>query len=379
MHVVIARTMPDESFSMDVYANGLVAGLKAVWPEWEVVEVVPYPLDRGDNSLVAGLRRYYERFWRYPHTVMKQKADLFHIVDHSYGHVVYWLKRAGVPVVVTCHDLINFFYPENLYARARLPLVSMAAWRFSVRGMRRADHIIADSSHTARDVTQLLHIEPERITVVPLAVDSQFCPLSREEVESFRQQHSVSWETVCLLHVGTVEQRKNVLTILRVVEALKTRGLSACLWKTGEDFTAEQKAFTRTHGVENSAVYLGRLDRHILVQVYNAADVLLLPSLYEGFGMPVLEAMACGTPVITSNVSSLPEVAGDAAILVEPMDVQAMVEAILQLRNDFTYRSQLIERGLARAKSFTWEAVARQVATVYEQVIEERDSATCAS
>jgi glycosyltransferase involved in cell wall biosynthesis len=369
MRVVIVRTMPDESFSMDVYANGLVAGLKAVWPEWEVIEVAPYPLDRGDDSLAAGLRKYYERFWRYPHTVMKQKTDIFHVVDHSYGHMVYWLRRAGGPVVVTCHDLINFFYPENLYTRARLPLVSMAAWRFAVRGMRRADRIIADSSHTARDITQLLHIEPERITVVPLAVDSWFCPLPREEVESFRQQHSVSWETVCLLHVGTVEQRKNVLTILRAVEALKTRGLSVCLWKTGEDFTAEQKTFTRTHGLENSVIYLGRLDRHILVQVYNAADVLLLPSLYEGFGMPVLEAMACGTPVITSKVSSLPEVAGDAAILVEPMDVQAMVEAILQLQNDTAYRKRLIDRGLARTKSLTWEAMAEQMAALYKRIL----------
>ncbi|MEM2057462.1 MAG: glycosyltransferase family 1 protein [Candidatus Bathyarchaeia archaeon] len=370
MRAVIVRTMPDESLSMDVYANGLVGGLRTVYPDWKVIEVAPNPLNKnkGNNSLTTGLRKYYERFWRYPHNVMRQEADIFHVVDHSYAHLVYWLKRAGKSVVVTCHDLINFFYPENLYSRARLPSVAMTLWKFSVQGMRRADHIITVSYCTARDVKQLLHIKPERITVIPDAVDSQFRPLPKEEVESFRQQHGLSRETICLLHVGTVQERKNIFTILRVLEALKIRELPVHLWKTGEDFTAEQKAFIQNRGLQGSVTYLGRVDKHVLVQVYNAADILLFPSLYEGFGMPVLEAMACGTPVITSNVSSLPEVAGDAAILVEPMDVRAMVEAIVHIWNDPDYRSYLIKKGFDRVKRFTWETVAKQVAEIYEKV-----------
>jgi hypothetical protein len=124
--------MPGESFSMDVYADGLVAGLKAVRPEWEIVEVAPHPVNRRDNFWATGVQKYYERFWCYPSTVAKQRTDIFHIVDHSYGHLAYRLKRAGKPVVVTCHDLINFLYPENLYARARLPMISITAWRFRV-------------------------------------------------------------------------------------------------------------------------------------------------------------------------------------------------------------------------------------------------------
>lgn len=115
--------------------------------------------------------------------------------------------------------------------------------------------------------------------------------------------------------------------------------------------------------------YLGKPDKCTLVQIYNAADILLSPSLYEGFGMTILEAMACGTPVITSNVTSLPEVAGDAAVLVDPTDVQAMVETICRLHNDSVYRQELSSKGLARARLFTWEATAEQIATTYEKEV----------
>ena len=365
MRVMIARAMP--IFSMDVYADGLIAGLKAVRPKWEIVEVTPLPLDRGSRSLSVRLRKYYERFWSYPRTVEKQKADIFHVIDHSDGHLVYWLQKTGKPVVVTCHDLINFVYPENLQGLVHLPLVSTANWQFSVRGMQQANHIVAVSSNTARDVTQRLSIEPEKITIVPDAVDSLFRPLPQKEVESFRQQQTISPETICLLNVGSNHPRKNVLTILKVLESLKLQGLPIYLWKIGSDFTNEQKEFIANNKLDKFVNYLGQPDKHTLVQAYNAADVLVSPSLHEGFGMTVLEGMACGTPVITSNVSSLPEVAGDAAVLVDPMNVQAMVEAVCRLQNDSDYRNWLIHKGLERAKSFTWEMTAEQIAKVYEK------------
>ncbi|PMB00055.1 glycosyl transferase group 1, partial [Fischerella thermalis CCMEE 5328] len=115
--------------------------------------------------------------------------------------------------------------------------------------------------------------------------------------------------------------------------------------------------------------YLGKPDKNTLRQIYNAADILLAPSIYEGFGITILEAMACQTAVISSNVTSLPEVVGDAGILVEPLDVSAMVEAIQQIQQDSSYHQQLIERGRVRAKEFTWEKAASQVAEVYESLV----------
>lgn len=367
MRVIIARSRP--IFSMDVYADGLVTGLKTIRPEWEIVEVTPNHLDRKSHSWASGFSTYYERFWHYPRTVAKQKADIFHIIDHSYGHLAYFLKITGKPVIVTCHDLVHFIYPENLYDQARLPLVSMAAWKFAVLGMGWADHIVTVSSNTASDVVQVLNAQLEQITVVPNAVDSLFRPLFQQEVETFRQQHRISPETLCLLNVGVDHPRKNIFTILRVLEHLQNQGLSVHLWRAGSDFTDNETTFLQTHGLENSVTYLGQPDAPTLVQVYNAADVLLAPSLYEGFGMTVLEAMACGTPVITSNVSSLPEVAGDAAILVAPMDVQAIIKAVCRLQNESAYRNWLIDKGLKRAKSFNWETTAEQIAKVYERTI----------
>lgn len=370
MRIIIARTMP--IFSMDVYADGLVTGLKTVRPEWEIIEARPNSLDKKSSSWTDILSEYYKRSWHYPYTLTRQEADIFHVIDHSYGHLVYWLKKTGKTVVVTCHDLVNFIYPENLYAQARLPHVSMATWKFAVRSMKSADRIIGVSHNTVIDATRILNLEPDSIDVVPNAVDYQFRRLSRKQLESFRQQHNVSPGTIYLLNVGTVHLRKNILTILQVLKKLKERGLAIHLWKVGSDFTDEQKTFIQNYGLEKFITYLGQPDIHTLVQIYNAADVLLSPSLYEGFGMTVLEAMACGTPVITSNVSSLPEVAGDAAILVDPMDVKAIVEGICRLQNDSAYRKCLIDKELARVKLFTWRTTAEQIAKIYEKVVEQR-------
>jgi len=364
MRVVIARTMPD--FSMDVYADCLIAGLKSVRPEWEIVEVAPQPLDRTSRSWFVRFWKFYERFWHYPQYVQRQEADIFHVIDHSEGHIAYWLQKTGKPVVVTCHDLINFFYKANLQGSVKLPLISNASWRYAIRGMCKANQIISVSQNTAKDVTKILGIECDRITVVPNAVESIFQCLLQQERDLFRQQHQISRETTCLLNVGSNHPRKNILTILKVLLNLKNRQLPVHFWKTGADFNDEQKVFIKTHSLEGFITYLGQPDKQTLVQIYNAADILLAPSIQEGFGMTILEAMACGTPVITSNMSAMPEVAGDAGILVEPTDVQAIADAVHHLLNNPADRKTLIEKGIKRAKAFTWEATAEQIAKVYE-------------
>lgn len=374
MRVAIVRRAPRVSFSMDVYADGLVSGLKAVRPTWEIVEFVPKLdcFDKKGKSWLHGIRSYYERYWGYPLAMGKQQADIFHIIDHSDGHIARWLKRSNQSGIVTCHDLINLIQPENVYDQARLPFISMAAWKFAIGGLHQASHIITVSSHTAQDVVRELKIEPECITVVPNAVESIFRLLPQNEITSFRQQNGVSPETLCLLNVGSNHPRKNVFSTLKVIQTLRDKGLAIKFWKAGADFTAEQKEFIQIHSLENFVTYLGKPDKQTLVQIYNAADVLLSPSLYEGFGMTILEAMACGTVVITSNVTSLPEVAGEAAILVDPTDVPAMVKAVYRLQEEPSYRKSLVERGLERVKLFTWEKTAEQVAETYEKILEAK-------
>jgi glycosyltransferase involved in cell wall biosynthesis len=357
---------------MDVYADNLIAGLRQVRPDWEIVEEFPRPWDSQHNAWKSGtgLRKYLERYWHHPRRVSQQQADIFHIIDHSNAHVAYWLRgKSQSEIVVTCHDLVLLIFPEILRDQARFPAWSMTTWRYSIAGMQQANAVIAVSSNTAQDITQHLHLPSEKVVVIPEAVEATFHLLPPSEVQQFRQQHTRTLGEICLLNVGTTHLRKNILTVLKVLERLRNRGVSIHLWRVGDDFNSEQQQFIQAHQLGDLITRFDRLDQATLNQLYNATDILLAPSLYEGFGFPVLEAMACGTPVITSKVSSLPEVAGDAAILVEPMDVSAIVDAICHLHQDAAYRQTLIDKGLARVQGFTWTATAEKTARVYERLV----------
>ncbi len=368
MKVVIVRREPGIALSMDVYADNLVAGLKAFRPNWQITEIAPESWSKQENRWRSGtgVRKYYERLWRHPLAVSRLEGDIFHIIDHSNAHIVYWLKQKNCNVIVTCHDLVQFAYPEILNDQSRFPTLSMASWKYSVEGMKSADHIIAVSAHTAKDVNQILAIPKERITAVPNGVEPYFRPLPSTEVVAIRRHYERSPAAFCLLNVGSNHQRKNIPTILKALVMLRDRGVAIKLWKVGDEFTLEQQSLIEFHHLESMITFIGKPDKAALLDIYNAADVLLAPSLYEGFGLTILEAMACGTPVITSNVSSLPEVTGAAAILVEPLDVEAIVDAICSLQQDPVLHQSYIEQGLARAKLFSWAKSAEQVAEIYE-------------
>lgn len=375
MRVVIVRREPGVALSMDVYTDNLVAELKQLRPTWEIIEIAPKPWSDTQENLWhsgTGFRKYYERLWNHPQQVCQIEGNIYHIIDHSNAHVAYWLKKIGKPIVVTCHDLVQFVYPEILKGQSRFPAFSMASWQYSVKGMAHADRVVAVSSNTAKDVRQMLGIESERIVVVPNGVEASFHSLPQEEVKSFRQRHQRSPEEICLLNVGSTHQRKNILTVLQVLKAIKDRGIPVRLWRSGGKFMADQIAFMKEHNLDEDILDFGRADPKSLIQLYNAANVLLAPSLYEGFGLTVLEAMACGLPVITSNVSSLPEVIGDSAIMFQPMDVRGMVDAVLKLDRDAIYRQESIERGAVRAKQLTWKRSAERLVAVYEQLTSQQ-------
>ncbi|MEL6500658.1 MAG: glycosyltransferase, partial [Cyanobacteria bacterium J06623_1] len=177
MKIAIVRREPKVAFSMDVYADNLIAGLRQVHPDWEIVEVAPQPWsDDLENLWHSGnpLKKYAERFYYHPRTVNKIDADIFHIIDHTNAHVAYGLKKLGKPVVVTCHDLVQYVYPEILKNQSRFPALSMAMWQYSVKGIKAADGAIAISSNTAQDVTKYLKVNPEQVAVVLNGVDSNF-------------------------------------------------------------------------------------------------------------------------------------------------------------------------------------------------------------
>lgn len=371
MRVAIVRRVRGATPSMDIYADNLVAGLRDVRPQWTITELEPKPWNSPDKLWLQGpgFRKYYELFWRFPRAVSQHQADIFHIVDHTDGHIVRCLRQSGKVAIITCHDLVQFVYPDSLNDESRLPAFSFAIWRHSVRGMCQANHVITVSSNTAKDVQKYLSIRPKKITVALNGIDPQFRVLPRDSVTYLRQKSAVSPETLCLLHVGATSPRKNILTVLKVLANLTMRGISVSLWKVGGEFKDEHKDFIQKYDLKQKIIHFIKPDKDTLEQIYNAADLLLSPSLYEGFGLTILEAMACGLPVITSNTSSLPEVAGNAACLVNPTDVEEIVMKICRIRQDADYRRQLIENGLERVKHFSWKNTSEQVVKVYEELV----------
>lgn len=373
MRIAILQSTSPASISMSVYAQNIAESLRNVQPSWNIVEFSPKISAASKGSQLSHtVNKYYQRYWNYPRSFKVQEADIFHIVDHSDGHLVPWLKSFGKKTVVTCHDLINLVQPDLYQGLAIMPLISLNTWRWSVQKMKEADHIITVSAYTAGDVISELEVDPAMLTAIPNAVSSEFQPVTDEETVSFRQRHGVAPETFCILNVGSNNPRKNISRILDVMKQLQDQQQAVHFWKAGSDFNAEQYAFIAEHDLARQISYLGRPSALMLKTLYSAADALIAPSIYEGFGLTVLESMACGTPVITANTTSLPEVAGNAAVLVDPQDTEGMTKAVMRLQQDPTFRQQLIRAGLDRVKTFTWDRTAHQIANVYEHVASKK-------
>jgi glycosyltransferase involved in cell wall biosynthesis len=264
------------------------------------------------------------------------------------------------PTVVTIHDLSFIRFPVLFRPANRLYLTVLT--RLSARRARR---LIAVSAHAAAESVRWLGVPKERVDVVYHGVESAFRPLSGEVVAAFRQRRGLPERFV--LFVGTLEPRKN---LVRLVDAFaRTRDSAVKLILAGgrgwlyDDLFAQVEAL----GIDDRVIFPGYVPSEDLPFWYNAATVMAYPSLYEGFGLPVIEAQACGTPVLTSNVSSLPEAAGDAAVQADPYDVEALAAGLDWLLSDGDLRRELRERGLVHAARFRWDHTAQETARVYRQ------------
>jgi glycosyltransferase involved in cell wall biosynthesis len=290
-----------------------------------------------------------------PLILRQQRADLFH------GTLNVVPLACPVPSVVTIHDLafIRFPYTFRSYNRTYLDL----ATRVSVR---RATRILAVSEHTRREVVGLLGVPAERVVVTPNAARVHFHPPAAEALAAFRTRHSLPEQFV--LYVGTLEPRKNLTTLLDAYAQIARQSAVPLLVGGGKGWMYDA-VFARLEalGLRDRVHFVGYLDEEELPLWYAAARLFVFPSLYEGFGMPPLEAMACGTPVVTSNSSSLPEVVGDAGLMVAPMDVDALADAIMRLLSDEALHADLRERGLRRAQQFAWHTTAERTRDAYGQ------------
>jgi glycosyltransferase involved in cell wall biosynthesis len=293
-----------------------------------------------------------------------------HRVDLLHGLAYAVPVACACSVVVTVHDLTFFRFPDTLPPLRRVYL--RAATRSATR---RALRVIAVSRQTRDDLVQYLDVPAEKVDVVHNGVAESFHPAPAEEVALFRQRRGLPRRF--LLFLGTLEPRKNVVSLLEAFagwreQAGRDGGQEGIkLVVAGAKGWYFERIFARAEqlGLGDEVLFPGFLPAGELPWWYRAADCFIYPSVYEGFGLPVLEAMACGTPVITSSVSSLPEVAGSAAIMVDPQDVPALAEAIGRVVRDAGLREMMRHAGLQQAARFSWDQAAAQTATVYRQAL----------
>ncbi|HEU5346044.1 MAG TPA: glycosyltransferase family 1 protein [Ktedonobacterales bacterium] len=294
-----------------------------------------------------------------PIQTLAGRADVLHAPDFSLP------PSLGARTVVTIHDLAFMTHPE-----CAVPSLRGYLNRVVPRAVRRADHLIAVSQRTADDLVALLGVAPKRITVIHLGVDPSVRRVEDAATLSATQAR-YGLRAPFALAVGTIEPRKNYARLIEAFSVARRQpGGPAQLVIAGRKGWLYDDVFQAVERLNlgDAVRFLDYVPDADLAPLYSLASVVVMPSLYEGFGIPVVEAMACGVPVIASTGGSLPEVLGGAGVLAPPDDVEALAEALTRVVSDAPLRERLIARGYERARAFDWDAAARQHVAVYHAV-----------
>ena len=298
--------------------------------------------------------------WTLPLEIVARRPmpSLLHSLDHVAPAWGPWRS------VVTLHDLAFLLYPETHTSASR------AYYAATGESARRAERVVAVSQRTASDAVRLLGLDPARVRVVHEAAAPVFAPRRPEELRPVAERFRLDLDRPYVLFVGTLEPRKNVPLLLEAFGRLRQH-VDAQLLLVGARGWLDEPIF-QAHarsGVGDAARFLGTLGEADLAVLYSHAGVFVLPSVYEGFGLPVLEAMACGAPVVCSNAGPLPEVAGDAAVLLPPRDPALWARVIREVLIDPSQAAILRQRGFARAKEFSWVRTAQATREVYREAL----------
>ncbi len=314
--------------------------VRAGYKPWRMAVWLGHRLGLGFNRLVPG-------------------AELFHATEHLLP------PFRGLPTVLTVHDMIFKLFPEHQkrlnywYLNATMPLYC-----------RRAGAIITVSENSKRDIVTHYGVEPEKVTVVYEAAAPEFSPVASPHVEQVRRRYGLPEHYV--IFVGTIEPRKNLVRLIEALQRLRDGGLSLPLVVVGQKGWLYGAFFRRLEELEvrDSVLFPGYVPFDDLPALYSGATIAAMPSFYEGFGLPVLEAMACGTPVVSSDASSLPEFGGDAARYFDPHDVEALAQTLLDVWKDGELQSEMRSRGLQQAARFSWKRAADLTMDVYRAVVD---------
>ena len=348
-----------------IYVEQLLAHLPLAHPEWEYLLYTNKPYSANGLAPVRPVAGYFPRsrwLWmqlKLPRLIPQNEVDVCHFMNNSAP------LRCPTPYVITIHDASLFrfsqYHPRSRLLALRLLLPQVA---------RRAQAVITVSEASRRELIDILHLVPEKVHVVHNAAGQDFKPL-RDEKQRVYLQQKYHLPSRFVLFVGTIEPRKNLLRLIAAFGQTQRDHPDCHLVLVGPEGWLMNGALakeTAAADLTGKVHYLGTVPQADLPGLYSLATLFAFPSLHEGFGLPLLEAMACGTAVLTSNCSSMPEVSGSAAYLVDPNSVESIAEGLNCLLNSAARREWFVEQGLARARQFSWERTAQQTAVIYEQI-----------
>ncbi len=347
-HLILELAKLDRHNQYTLFVGPGVRQHLALPENWQVLE-----------SRLPTIKPKYRIPWEQfvaPLLLARQRATLFH------GLLNIAPLLSPVPTIVTIHDLA-FMDVTGSHRKANRRYLAAA----TRQGVRQAAHIFAVSEYSKQAIVERLGIDSARISIAYNAAGEQYRPRSAAELAAWRRDKGVPEQF--MLYLGTLEPRKNIPNLLRAYAKVRAEVQMPLLIGGGKGWHFEEIFATHAElGLGDSVQFLGYVPSEDLPLWYNAATLFVYPSRYEGFGIPPLEAMASGTPVLTTNATSIPEVVGDAAIQVDPDDVDGMADQLRRLAHDQALRADLRERGLRRAGDFSWATLAQNTLEVYRQV-----------
>lgn len=382
--IAVVCDLPEENWpSMDLVGEMLYGNLIAGYADTvKATRVRPqmarrfsyiYPLCGKRTALNAD--RLLNRFWDYPRLLKSKRGDfeLFHLVDHSYSQLVHQLPPSRT--IVTCHDIDTFRCLLEPSRHPRSGLFRMMT-RHSLNGLRKAAMVTCDSVATRDELLAYDIVPPERTVVIPNGVHPACTsrPVPVADAEASRLLGPIDSDSVDILHVGSTIPRKRIDVLLRVFAALKEEAPKLRLIRVGGQFTDAQATLADRLHLTKSIITLPYLERDVLAAVYRRASVVLLTSDSEGFGLPVAEAMACGTSVVASDLAVLREVGGMAAVYCRVGDVQAWTHAVLGMLADRQHHHdkwlRRVAANLTQSAKFSWEEYTGKIVQLYSRVLE---------
>ena len=307
------------------------------------------------RKVVTPPHHQWER-WLLAAEIAPKRVDLLHSPDHVAPN------RLGWESVVTVQDLSFLAHPEVFSSASILYYTQV------FRTLSHAARVVTVSDFTRNEVLNRTSIDPERVTTIHMAADPAYFPRSDTACASVRSR--LDTPDSFILVVGTIEARKNLERVVEAYALLPRKDRPHLVFAGGRGYQYDRVIETvQKHRLEDQVKFLGLLSDEELPMLYSSAVCLLFPSRYEGFGLPILEAMACGCPVITSNFGSMAEVAGDAGILVDPNSAEAIADGITSLLADSALRDRMVVQGHARVKQFSWRTAAQQTLAVYREAV----------